>query len=76
MKVCIKKFNVYMELKNSGIEFEVRDNDDTFLGDFVINKTGLIWCKGKTSSKNGIKKNWAEVISLFEGNASTVNDKQ
>lgn len=49
MKVYVKSFDVEMEIKNRGIELEVRDTDDTFLGDLVVTKTQLIWCKGRTS---------------------------
>ena len=65
MKVNIKKFDVKMELKTNGIEFEVRDNNDLFLGDMIINKTGLVWCEGRTTKANGVKKDWAKVIELF-----------
>lgn len=39
MKVLIKKFDVEMELKNKGIEFEVRTPDNKeHIGDIVISK--------------------------------------
>jgi hypothetical protein len=62
MKVAIKDFDVQMEVKNNGIEFEVYDNDGTFRGDCYLTKTGLIWCEGKTSRQNGVKVTWAEFI--------------
>jgi hypothetical protein len=34
----IKEFNVAMEVKNNGIEFEVYDNDGTFRGDCYSQK--------------------------------------
>ncbi len=55
MKVRVKEFDVAMELKTNGIEFEVRDNDDNFLGDLILSKTSLVWCEGKTTRKNGKK---------------------
>lgn len=58
MKVNIKDFDVEMEIKNNGIEFEVRSNENKFLGDFIVTKSGLIWCEGKTSRKNGVKISW------------------
>lgn len=66
MKVNIKKLNVQMELKNKGMEIEVRDTSDKFLGDLVISKSGITWCKGKVKPENGVKKSWEEVIALFE----------
>lgn len=62
MKVKIKDFKVAMEVKNSGIEFEVRDNDDTFRGDCFVTKTGLVWCEGKTTKANGKSISWDKFI--------------
>lgn len=66
MKTHIKKFDVEMELKNNGMEIELRDNDNTFKGDVFVTKTGLTWCKGKTTKKNGIEIGWNELIDLLE----------
>lgn len=55
MQVKIKQFDVQMDLKNNGIELEIKDNDGAFLGDLIVTKTGLIWCEGKTARKNGKK---------------------
>lgn len=62
MIVYVKDMSVNMEVKNRGIEFEVRDTDETFLGDCIVNKSGLIWCQGKTDRKNGKKVSWDEFI--------------
>jgi hypothetical protein len=63
MLVKIKDFTVEMDVKNKGIEFEVRDNDSNFLGDCYITKTGLEWCKGKTTQGNGEKLTWGDFIA-------------
>lgn len=43
MKVTIKSFDVGMEVKNAGIEFDVYSPDGTdHLGDLVLTKSGLI----------------------------------
>lgn len=55
-----------MELKNSGIEFEIRDPQDNFLGDLIVTKSKLIWCKGKTKKENGVEVNWEEFIQYME----------
>ncbi len=62
MKVCVKEMDVKMELKNNGIEFKVRNTDDTFLGDCIVNKKGLIWCPGRTARANGKKVSWDKFI--------------
>lgn len=66
MKVGIKNLSVEMEVKNKGVEFDVYDNQDTFLGDMFVTKSGIIWCKGKTKKENGVKVNWEDFIKWME----------
>ena len=69
MNVRIKSFHVGMDVKNKGIEFEVCDTDAKGggqIGDLVLSKAGLTWCKGKTTTANGIKVDWAEFIEWME----------
>ncbi len=67
MKVRIKQFDVGMEVKSSGIEFEVRTPDDTNqIGDCYLTMTGLVWCKGKTSKKKGIKISWGDFTEIMK----------
>lgn len=66
MKVSIKDFQVDMEVRNNGIEFEVRDNDGTFRGDCCLTKTGLLWCQGRTSRKNGVFVTWDDFIEWMQ----------
>ena len=71
MKVTIKRFNVEMEVKNNGIEFEVRSPDGkTHLGDLVLTKSALVWCPGQTRPENGYKVPWHDFIKLAEENAA------
>ncbi len=63
MKVTVKRFNVTMDVKASGVEFEVRSPDgEEHLGDLVLTKTSLIWCPGKTRPENGHKVDWKTFI--------------
>jgi hypothetical protein len=66
MKVSVKDLSVTMELKNSGIELDVYDNNGIHLGDLVVTKAKLIWCKGKTARENGISITWNEFINYME----------
>ena len=66
MKVQIKKFNVDMEVKNAGIEFQVNGNDGNQRGDCYVTKSGLTWCHGKTQKKNGVQVSWDEFIEWME----------
>ena len=66
MKVSIKDFQISMDIKNSGIELDIYSNDDKHLGDLVVNKTRLVWCKGKTDVANGKKISWEDFIEFME----------
>jgi len=67
MKVKIKEFAINMDVKSKGIEFEIRSADGASqLGDVVLTNTGLVWCKGKTDVKNGVKVSWNEFIGWME----------
>jgi len=70
MKVYVKSFDVEREIKTKGIELEVRDPDDTFLGDLIVTKTQIIWCKGKTSREHGKKLTWQRFASMMETDGS------
>jgi hypothetical protein len=66
MKVSIKTFEVEMDVKNKGVEFEVYDNQGEHLGDVILSKAKVIWCKGKTRRKNGRSFTWEEFIGRME----------
>jgi hypothetical protein len=66
MKVSIKTFDVEMNVKNNGIEFEVYDNAGNHLGDCILTKTTVIWCKGRIRRRNGIQVSWEEFIKRME----------
>jgi len=66
MDVSIKSFDVEMNVKNKGIELQVHAPDGTFLGDLVVTKTNLIWCKGKTKRANGVPVTWKKFIDWME----------
>jgi hypothetical protein len=67
VKVSIKDFDVAMEIKNNGVELEVYDTGGAHLGDLIITKTKLIWCKGSTRRKNGKLIEWTEFIQMMDG---------
>lgn len=65
MKVFIKSFDVEMQVKQNGIELEVRSADgETQLGDCYATMTGLVWCKGKVTKPKGIKLKWDDLALL------------
>ena len=68
MIVHVKSFDVEMEIKNKGVELEVRDTDGTFLGDLIVTKTQIFWCKGKTSREHGKKLTWQKFANVMDAN--------
>lgn len=67
MKVLIKEFGLDMEVKTKGIELEIRSPDGKKqLGDLVVTKTQIIWCKGRTTREKGAPVTWDEFISWME----------
>ena len=67
MKITIKRFNVHMEIKNKGIEFEVRSPDGReHWGNLILTKSALIWCPGQVPPKHGHKVDWKSFIKLVE----------
>ncbi len=71
MKVLIKSFDVGMQVKAKGIEFEVRTPDDQEqLGDCYLNMVGLIWCKGRIQPRKGIKVSWKNLMAICQSDAA------
>lgn len=67
MEVWIKSLEVEMQVKQKGIELEVRSkNGETQLGDCYATMTGLIWCKGRVKKENGTKVKWEDFIAICE----------
>ena len=67
MKVSIKQFDVDMEIKNNGIELEVRSpNGKERFGELLITKSGLTWCESRKKPENGIKLTWDKFIKLMQ----------
>jgi hypothetical protein len=74
MKVTIKSFDVEMEVKNNGIEFEVYSADgENHLGDLILTKRNLIWCNGRTRRANGKDISWQKFIP---GRTSRIKPRQ
>lgn len=66
MKVTVKDLAAEIELKNNGMELEIRSPDgNEHLGDLVITKTNIIWCEGRQRRENGKKVPWQKFIELM-----------
>lgn len=63
MTVSIKSFHMDLQVKNKGIEFEIRSPDGTaHKGDLTLTRAGLEWCGGRKHAGNGVKVTWQEFI--------------
>ena len=71
MQVWIKSLEVDMQVKQNGIELEVRSpNGETQIGDCYASMTGLTWCAGKTTKPNGVKISWDDFAVLCASKAA------
>ena len=76
MQVSVKSFDVQMEVKRKGIEFEIHSPDGKkHLGDIVLKQTGFVWCKGRTKSANGIEVKFEKFIDWAENGATASKAK-
>ena len=56
-----------MQVKNKGMEFEVRKADDSAQrGDCYLTQAGLVWCKGRRTRKHGVRISWDDFITIME----------
>ena len=44
-----------MKVKTNGLELQINEKGGKQFGDIFVTKTGIIWCKGKTTKPKGIK---------------------
>jgi hypothetical protein len=65
MQVSIKELNIPLKVGNTGTEFQVKSTQGEHRGRFIVNKTGVIWCKGKTSNENGKCMSWDDLIDCL-----------
>jgi hypothetical protein len=66
MSVTIKKIHHELEIKNNGIEFSIRGSRGRHLGDLYVQKSGIVWCSGKTSRERGESVSWEKLIRWIE----------
>ena len=71
MQVWIKSLEVDMQVKQKGIELEVRSADGgDQMGDFYATMTGVVWCKGKKKKENGVRVKWEELALICKSEES------
>lgn len=71
MQVWIKSFDVAMQVKQNGIELEVRTpNGEEQLGDCYADMTGLTWSEGRKAKAKGVKIWWNDFILICSSEAT------
>ena len=71
MQVWIKSLEVEMQVKQKGIELEVRTKDGKGqMGDCYATMTGLVWCNGRIKKENGVKIKWEDFIAICASDSS------
>lgn len=65
MKVSIKDFGGLMDVKQRGIEFQVRKPNGELLGDFYVTMRHVIWCEGQRQRQNGKHLTWPKFIEVM-----------
>ena len=69
MDVRIKNLKVAMQLGNDGVEFEIRDGEGKHIGDLLVGRANVVWCKGKTRKKNGVRVRLIKLVGMIEETA-------
>jgi hypothetical protein len=65
MNVSIKTLYALIELKNTGMELEIRaPEDNAQLGDCYVTTSGLTWCIGKVPKRNGVPVSWEVFMEI------------
>ena len=68
MRVIVRDIDVAIELGNSGITMEVRENAGDFVGKLRLGRATVEWCEGKVSIGKGKMLAIEEVIDYIRQN--------
>ncbi len=65
MEVWIKSLEVDMQVKQQGVELEVRSKDGRErVGNCYATQAGLVWCKGKAKKEHGVWIGWEDFMAI------------
>lgn len=68
--VNIKAATVELRIKTNGLELQINEKDAGQFGDLFVTKTGIIWCKGRTTRPNGCKIDFDTLNEICENMAA------
>jgi hypothetical protein len=72
--VHIKATTIELKIKTNGLELQIDEKGGGQFGDIFVTKTGIIWCKGKTTRPKGVKIDY-ETLNDICINLAAVKDQ-
>jgi hypothetical protein len=68
MQIKTQPFKEALEIKNTGIAFDIYGNGAKRIGDLAVTKNGLVWNGGKTQRANakGVTVKWDDFIGWMQ----------
>ena len=67
MQIKTQPFKEIIEIKNTGIAFDVYNGGTQRIGDLAVTKNGLVWSKGANGSRSkGVTVKWDDFISWMQ----------
>lgn len=66
MQIKTQPIKEAIELKTTGIAFDVYNNGAKRIGDLAVTRNGLIWSNGGTQRAKGVTVKWDDFISWIQ----------
>jgi hypothetical protein len=72
MQIKTQPFKEAIEIKNTGIAFDVYGSGAKRIGDLAVTKNGLIWSNGGTTHRaKGVAVKWDDFITWMQSQTQT-----
>ena len=71
MQIKTQPFKEPIEIKNSGIAFDVYGSGAKRIGDLAVTKDGLIWNKSTAQRTKGVTVKWDQFINWMQSQTQT-----
>ena len=71
MQIKTQPIKEAIEIKNSGIAFDVYNNGMKRIGDLAVTKNGLVWNNGSGQRAKGVTVKWDDFINWMQSQTQT-----
>jgi hypothetical protein len=71
MQIKTQPIKEAIEIKSSGIAFDVYNNGAKRIGDLAITKNGLVWNNGSAQRTKGVTVKWDQFITWMQSQTQT-----